>query len=256
MPDPTDLAGQSALVTGGGAGIGRAIGLELARRGAAVTIVGRRRERLDAVARDARGLAGSVTALPGDLTAPDFPARAADAVPKLDLLIHNAVAFPPYGDVESLLADEAARVHEVAVLAPLRLTAAFLGAMKQRRHGRIVFVGSIAASTGAARQTAYASAKSALHGLVRSLSLEAAPHGVTCNLVEPGLIETERVRERIPEATQRALVAATPMGRAGTPEEVAALVGFLCSRSAGYVTGAVIPVSGGLGLGLLPPQRP
>lgn len=251
MSASRDLVGRRALVTGGGEGIGRAIAFELARRGAEVVIAGRRGELLERAVEAARatGLAG-LRALAGDLTADEFPRRAVEFAGELDVLVHNAVWFPPYGALEDVDPDDSARVHDVLVLSPMRLTAAFVGGMKRRRYGRVVFVGSIAATEGAPRQVSYTSAKSALHGLAKSLALEGAPHGVTCNVVEPGLVLTERVRDRVPEATRRALLAATPMGRAGEPEEIAALAGFLASPRASFLTGAVIPVTGGLGLGL------
>jgi 3-oxoacyl-[acyl-carrier protein] reductase len=132
----------------------------------------------------------------------------------------------------------------------MRITAHLLPGMKVRGFGRIVFVGSIAASLGAVHQVPYTTAKSALHGLVKSLALECASFGVTCNLVEPGLVLTDRVLARLPEERRKELLGDTPMGRAGTPEEIAAVVAFLASPRASYVTGACVPVTGGLGLGL------
>jgi len=128
--------------------------------------------------------------------------------------------------------------------------------MKARGFGRVVNVGSIAATTGAARQVAYATAKSALEGFTRSVALEGAALGVTCNLIHPGLVRTERTESAIAPEILRALVANTPVRRTGTTAEIAAVVRFLCSPAAGFVTGACIPVSGGLELGLFPPGQP
>lgn len=248
---PKELSDRTALVTGAGRGIGRAIALELAAMGAEVVLCGRTRANLDDTASAIEREGGRSLLLVADITASEFPAKLDRVAPRIDVVVHNATSFPSYGALEDVLATEVVRVHEVAVLAPLRITAHVLGGMKERGFGRVVFLGSIVASTGAIHQAPYASAKSALSGLVKSLALECATRGVTCNLVEPGLVLTERVLDVIPQKTRDALIASTPMGRAGTAEEVAAVVGFLASRRASYVTGACIPVTGGLGLGLM-----
>lgn len=248
----SDLAQRTALVTGAGRGIGRAIALDLARSGARVVACGRDRAALEETASLAAraSIGADMAILAADITASGFLAELDRTVQTCDVLVHNATSFPSFGALEEVPSVEIDRVHDVVVRAPMRITAHLLPGMKSRGFGRIVFIGSIAASLGAVRQVPYATAKSALHGLVKTLALECAPHGVTCNLVEPGLVLTERVLARVPQMRRQELLSDTPMGRAGTPEEIAAVVTFLASPRASYVTGAVIPVTGGLGLGL------
>jgi len=117
-----------------------------------------------------------------------------------------------------------------------------------------VHIGSMAGSRGAIGQMAYAAAKAGLAGLVRSTALEGGPHGVTANLLELGLVDTERVRELVARDVQDEIVRHTPVGRIGRPEEIAKAVAFLVSPRAAFITGAVLPVNGGLGLGLYPEQ--
>jgi 3-oxoacyl-[acyl-carrier protein] reductase len=116
------------------------------------------------------------------------------------------------------------------------------------RWGRIINVSSVSGQAGAAGQANYAAAKAGLLGLTRAVARELAPRGITCNAVAPGPIVTAMTDGMSPE--WRVVMEATvPLGRLGTPEEVAAVVGFLCSEPAGYVTGALLPVDGGLGMG-------
>lgn len=246
-----DLAGRHALVTGAGRGIGRAITLELAQRGAQVIACSRDAAKLEETLAHARRFGGKVSLLAADITASNFLHELDRGARAIDIVVHNAMWFPPYASLEDVRPADAALAHEVVVLAPMRITAHLLPDMKARGFGRVLFVGSIAASLGAAQQAPYATCKAALHGLVKSLALETAKFGITCNVIEPGLVLTERVLHAIPEATRSALIARTPMGRAGSAEEVAAVAGFLASPRASYVTGACIPVTGGLGLGVL-----
>lgn len=120
--------------------------------------------------------------------------------------------------------------------------------MMKARYGRIVNVGSVVGSTGSAGQVNYAAAKAGLIGLTRSVARELASRGVTCNLVAPGPIATAMLDSLSPQRREQ-LAGEVALGRLGTPEEVAAVVAFLCSEAAGYVTGAVVPVDGGLGMG-------
>jgi 3-oxoacyl-[acyl-carrier protein] reductase len=120
--------------------------------------------------------------------------------------------------------------------------------MVRGRFGRIVNIGSASGFTGSAGQVNYAAAKAGLLGLTRSVARELASRNVTCNLVSPGPIATAML-DALPEDRQADLAAMVPLGRLGTPDDVAATVAFLCSEAAGYITGAAIPVDGGLSMG-------
>ena len=183
----SELAGRTALVTGGGTGIGTAVAIELGRMGARVILSSRDRERLEQAAERMRteGLEAEVLAL--DLRSPDLEERLRDSVAAVDILVNNAAVFASYGAVEEVPLDQIDDVFEVDLRAALRLVRHVLPAMKDRGWGRIVNIGSVAGSLGAAGQVAYSTAKAGLRGLTTSAALEGGPFGVTSNLVEPGL---------------------------------------------------------------------
>jgi len=243
-------------VTGAARGIGAAVARTLAERGARVVMVARSAKELTAAAEGIQAEGGDAVALAADLTGADWLSDLDGVAPEVDLLVNNAASFAPYRPLEEVSEEDLRNVIEVGTLAALRLTQHLMGGMKARGFGRIVNVGSVAATHGAGGQVAYATAKAALAGMTRTLAVEGGRSGVTANLIELGLVETERVMAEIDPVIQARLVGNTAVGRPGTAEEVARVIAFLCSEDSAYITGAVIPVSGGLGLALYPEQFP
>lgn len=249
-------SGRTAVITGAARGIGAATARALAQRGARVVLVARSAEELKAVADSIQADGGEAVALAADLTGADWLRDLDGVAPEVDLLVNNAASFAPYRPLEEVSEGDLREVLEVGALAALRLAQHLMGGMKARGFGRIVNVGSVAASLGAGGQVAYATAKAALTGMTRTLAVEGGRSGVTVNQIELGLVETERVTAEIAPAIRERLVGNTAVGRPGTPEEVARVIAFLSSEESAYITGAVIPVSGGLGLALYPEQFP
>jgi 3-oxoacyl-[acyl-carrier protein] reductase len=144
--------------------------------------------------------------------------------------------------------DVANEVLATNLAASLRLARHAAGPMARNRFGRMVFVGSVVGHLGNPGQAAYAASKSGLIGLARSIARELGPRGVTANVVAPGFVETA-MTEMLTDEQRDAIGARVPLGRFASPEEVAAVVAFLASDAAGYVTGTLLPVDGGLGMG-------
>ncbi|HEX7388618.1 MAG TPA: SDR family oxidoreductase, partial [Acidiphilium sp.] len=138
-------------------------------------------------------------------------------------------------------------VLDVDLAAPFRLSRAALKFMLRRRAGRIVNIGSVVGATGNPGQANYAAAKAGLTGLTKALAQEVASRGITINLVAPGFVETA-MTDALPEEQRKALAQKIPLGRLGRPEDIAAAVAYLASDEAGWVTGAVLHVNGGMAM--------
>jgi 3-oxoacyl-[acyl-carrier protein] reductase len=239
------LDGKVALVTGASGGIGAAIALILHAQGAMVALSGTRRDALESIAAH---LGERAFVCPGDLrdaTEPDSLIEATEQMAgPLAILVNNA------GMTRDMLAlrmrdEDWQAVIDVDLSAPFRLARAALRGMLRRRAGRIINISSIVGVTGNAGQANYSAAKAGLIGMTKSLAQEVASRGVTVNAVAPGMIATAMI-DRLSEQQRSRLLDSIPLGRIGSPEDVAAAVAYLASEEAGWVTGATLHVNGGM----------
>ena len=236
------LEGKTALVTGGSRGIGRAIALELRRAGAAV-VVGYRSgaEDAEAVAVEAGG-----RAVQADVSSAADAKRLVDEAGDVDILVNNA-GITRDGVLARMTDDDWRAVLETNASSVFYTCRAVSRQMMKRRSGAIVNLSSIVGIHGNWGQTNYAASKGAIIAFTKSLAQELGSRGVRANVVAPGYIRTQ-LTDAIPEDARTQMLALTPLGRFGEPEDVARAVRFLCSDAAAFVTGEVLVVGGGLGM--------
>jgi 3-oxoacyl-[acyl-carrier protein] reductase len=244
----SSLAGKVSVVTGASRGIGRAIALRLAQRGASVVLAARDEAKLAEAVREIEAAGGK--AMPLSLNVADPPsidagfARVLETQGRIDHLINNA-GITRDNLLLRMKADEWSDVLATNLTGVFLCTQAVLRPMlKQKSGGRIVNVASVVGLMGNAGQANYAASKAGIIGFTKSVAREVASRAITVNAVAPGFIETD-MTHAMTEKAKEAVTGSIPLGRVGTADDVAAAVAFLVSEEAGYITGQVIGVDGG-----------
>jgi 3-oxoacyl-[acyl-carrier protein] reductase len=246
-----DLEGKVAVVTGASRGIGRAIALEFGRRKARVVINYRRDE---AAAQEVVGAirsdGGQAAPFQADVSRFDEAQAliqfALDTYGQLDILVNNAGTTRD-GLIMTMKEEDWDFVIETNLKSTFNCSRAAVRHMLRRRYGRIINITSVAGQMGNPGQTNYSASKAGQIGFTKALAREVASRKITVNAVAPGFIETDLTRQ-LPEQAQESLKEMVPLGRVGTPEEVAKAVAFLASDDAAYITGHVLTIDGGLAM--------
>jgi len=246
-----NLKDRVALVTGASQGIGRATALALAQAGARVAVAARNAGKLAEVVAEIAAAGGEAIAVPMDVAdAEQVKAGFRQTIAKfgkLDILVNNA-AITRDGLAVRMKAEDWDAVLRTNLTGAHFCAQQAMSVMMRARYGRIINVTSVVAETGNPGQVNYVAAKAGLIGLTRALAVEIASRNITVNAVAPGFIVSP-MTDPLPQTVKDGLVARVPLGRMGTDAEVAAAIVFLASDEAGYITGAVLDVNGGLRMG-------
>lgn len=245
------MSGKTAVVTGGSRGIGRAICLELARRGANVVFsyagntaaAEKTLEELKVLGVEARAVQGNVADPAAAKTLIDTAVKELGGI---HILVNNA-GITRDGLAMAMKEEDFDAVIETNLKGAFLCMKAAIRPMMKARYGRIVNMSSVVALRGNPGQVNYCASKAGLIGMTKSLAKEMGARGITVNAVAPGYISTD-MTAALPDAARQAMLSTIPVGRAGNPEDVAAAVAFLASEEAGYITGQVLSVDGGMGM--------
>lgn len=242
---------QTAIVTGGSRGIGRAVAVRLAKDGMNLVINYRGNSAAaEATERLCRELGAEVLLVQGDVSRAEdcekLAAQAKEAFGRVDVLVNNA-GITRDGLLARMTEEDFRAVLDVNLVGPWNMMKAVNRIMMKQRYGRIVNLSSVTGLMGNMGQTNYAAAKAGILGMTKSYAREVASRGITVNAVAPGFIDTD-MTEAMPEGAKDKIITGIPMGRTGKPEDVAEAVAFLASEQAGYITGEVLRVDGGMAM--------
>lgn len=243
-----ELTGKTALVTGASGGIGKAIATRLHQQGAYVVLHGTREEKLINLANQLGSNSSYIAADLSDLEAVSSLVESASKLSNspIDILINNA-GFAIDGLLLRMKVEDWQRVLDVNLTANMILCRAAIRSMIKQKWGRIISISSIVGVTGNSGQTNYSASKAGMIGFCKSLAQEVASRGITVNVVAPGFIETP-MTEMLDEKQREKLLGQVPVGRLGTPDEVASAVIYLATSEASYLTGSTLHVNGGMAM--------
>lgn len=242
---------QTAIVTGGSRGIGRAVAVRLAKDGMNLVINYRGNSAAaEETERLCRELGAEVLLVQGDVSRAEdcekLAAHAKEAFGRVDVLVNNA-GITRDGLLARMTEEDFRAVLDVNLVGPWNMMKAVNRIMMKQRYGRIVNLSSVTGLMGNMGQTNYAAAKAGILGMTKSYAREVVSRGITVNAVAPGFIDTD-MTEAMPEGAKDKIITGIPMGRTGKPQDVAEAVAFLASEQAGYITGEVLRVDGGMAM--------
>jgi NAD(P)-dependent dehydrogenase (short-subunit alcohol dehydrogenase family) len=250
----TRLAGKSAVITGGGTGIGQAIALAFGREGAKVAVAGRRKEKLDDTLRLLQNTGCSALALECDVTKAADTQRlvksAEDAFGKVNVLVNNAGALS-VSTIENISEEDWDQVMATNVKGPFLMSRAALPAMRRAGGGSIINVGSVLGLVAIRDRAAYCASKGGVTMLTRAMALDHARDNIRVNCLCPSIVESDMTQNLFAETeagrqARESRLASIPLGRFGKPDDIAGLAVFLASDESSWMTGTVIPVDGGV----------